>query len=256
MTLNAKSIFFGEFIGTLILVFFGCSSVAIATLFGGFASLFEVALFWVFAVFLGIICSQQYSFSHLNPAVSWGFFLKGEISFTLMIKKIIAQCLGAFCAAGLVFMFFEDAMLVFEASSNEPILHLKTASCFGEYFPNPGFQDKISLTSAKAMFMEGMGVFVLFYGIVEVVERDFNKASSALIISLIVGMLIVLIAPYTQAGFNPARDIMPRLFSYFTRWKDVAFSQGILNVLLVYVLAPFLGSSLAVFVRKFIPNRS
>lgn len=256
MTLNSKSIFFGEFIGTLILVFFGCSSVAIATIFGGFSSLFEVALFWVFAVFLGIICSQQYSFSHLNPAVSWGFYLKGEISFVLMVKKIVAQCLGAFGAAGLVYLFFNDAMVLFEASTNAPILHLKTASCFGEYYPNPGFIDKVNPSFSKAMFMEGMGVFILFYGIVEVVERDFNKASSALIISLIVGMLIVLIAPYTQAGFNPARDLMPRLFSYFTRWEDIAFSQGISNVILIYVVAPFLGSSLAVFVRKFIPNRS
>lgn len=254
--MSAKSIFFGEFIGTLILVFFGCSSVAIATLFGGFSSLFEVALFWVFAVFLGIICSQQYSFSHLNPAVSWGFFLKGEISFILFVKKVVAQCLGAFVAAGLVYVFFEDAMLVFESSSNEAILHLKTASCFGEYYPNPGFIGQVEPSYIKAMFMEGMGVFILFYAIVEVVEREFNKASSALIIALIVGMLIVLIAPYTQAGFNPARDLMPRLFSYFTRWEDIAFHQGIVPVLLVYVVSPFLGSSLAVFVRKFIPRRN
>ncbi len=247
--------FFGEFIGTMILVFFGCSSVAIATLFGGFSSLFEVALFWVLAVFLGIICSQQYSFSHLNPAVSWGFFLKGDISFSLMIKKIIAQSLGAFCAAAMVFLFFEDSMLIFESTSNDTLLHLKTASCFGEYYPNPGFVDQVKPTFIKAMFMEGMGVFILFYGIVEVVERDFNKPSSALIISLIVGMLIVLIAPYTQAGFNPARDLMPRLFSYFTRWEDVAFSQGGLQVILVYVVSPFLGSSLAVFMRKFIPRK-
>ena len=256
MELSDKSMFFGEFIGTMILVFFGCSSVAIATLFGGFSSLFEVALFWVLAVFLGIICSQQYSFSHLNPAVSWGFFLKGEISFLLMIKKIIAQCLGAFCAAGMVYLFFEDSMLIFEATSNDALLHLKTASCFGEYYPNPGFIGQVEPTFLKAMFMEGMGVFILFYGIVEVVERDFNKPSSALIISLIVGMLIVLIAPYTQAGFNPARDLMPRLFSYFTRWGDVAFSQGGLNVILVYVISPFLGSSLAVVMRKFIPRKS
>lgn len=256
MNINSKSIFFGEFIGTLILVFFGCSSVAIATLFGGFSSLFEVALFWVFAVFLGIICSQQYSFSHLNPAVSWGFFLKGEISFSLFVRKIIAQCLGAFFAAGLVYLFFDDAMLMYESTSTDTLLHLKTASCFGEYYPNPGFIGKVEPTFGKAMFMEGMGVFILFYGIIEVVEREFNKASSALIISLIVGMLIVLIAPYTQAGFNPARDLMPRLFSYFTRWNDVAFSQGVIEVLCVYVLSPFLGSSLAVFVRKFIPSRS
>lgn len=248
--------FFGEFIGTLILVFFGCSSVAVATLFGGFSSLFEVALFWVFAVFLGIICSQQYSFSHLNPAVSWGFFLKGEISFSLFLKKVMAQCLGAFMAAGLVFVFFEDAMRIFELDSSDTIAHLKTAACFGEYYPNPGFTGKLEPSFIKAMFMEGMGVFILFYGIVEVVERQFNKASSALIISLIVGMLIVLIAPYTQAGFNPARDLMPRLFSYVTRWNDVAFHQGVLQVIMVYVIAPFLGSSLAVFTRKFIPRRS
>lgn len=244
--------FFGEFVGTMILVFFGCSSVAIATVFGGFSSLFEVALFWVLAVFLGIVCSQSYSFSHLNPAVSWGFFIKGDISFVELIKFIVAQMLGAFMAAGLVYLFFSDAMAIFDLQDSSN--HLKTASCFGEYYPNPGFSDKVKPTLPKAMFMEGFGVFILFYGIQEVVDRELTKVLSAIIISLIVGMLIVLIAPYTQAGFNPARDFMPRLFSYLTNWSDVAFSQGVLNVILVYVLSPFLGSTLAVFVRKFIPN--
>lgn len=144
-------------------------------------------------------------------------------------------------------------MILFE-NSGDPIAHLKTASCFGEYYPNPGFTGKINPSLSKAMFMEGMGVFILFYGIIEVVERQLSAITSALIISLIVGMLIVLIAPYTQAGFNPARDFMPRLFSYLTHWNDVAFSQGALNVVLVYIISPFLGSTCAVLVRKLISN--
>ena len=38
--------FLGEMIGTLILVFFGCSSVAVTILFSSHSGLFQVAAIW------------------------------------------------------------------------------------------------------------------------------------------------------------------------------------------------------------------
>ena len=35
-------------------------------------------------------------------------------------------------------------------------------------------------------------------------------------------ILIAVIAPLTQAGFNPARDFGPRLFAYAAGWGSVA----------------------------------
>jgi glycerol uptake facilitator protein len=57
------------------------------------------------------------------------------------------------------------------------------------------------------------------------------------IIGATVGALIAVLAPLTQAGFNPARDFGPRIVAYLAGWKTVAF-QG----WWVYVLGPLLGA--------------
>ena len=65
--------FFGELIGTFILVFMGCSSVALAISGEVFAGLFQIACVWGLAVFLGIVASAKLSDGHnarrILPAV-------------------------------------------------------------------------------------------------------------------------------------------------------------------------------------------
>ncbi len=62
-------------------------------------------------------------------------------------------------------------------------------------------------------------------------------------IGLTVTALICVLAPLTQACFNPARDFGPRLFAYLAGWGPVALpgprGQG---WLVVYILAPILGA--------------
>lgn len=76
--------FFGELIGTFILVFFGCGAVAVTVLFNAHTSLFEVAFIWGLAVTFGIYATRLMSAAHLNPAVSLAmkvsalFFAKGK----------------------------------------------------------------------------------------------------------------------------------------------------------------------------------
>ena len=58
-----------------------------------------------------------------------------------------------------------------------------------------------------------------------------------------VGALISIIAPLTQACFNPARDFGPRLFAYFAGWGEIALpGASDLGWLTVYIVAPTLGA--------------
>lgn len=59
------------------------------------------------------------------------------------------------------------------------------------------------------------------------------------LIGLTVGALISIIAPLTQAGFNPARDFGPRIVAWFAGWKTVAFTSS-----WVYIIAPIVGASI------------
>ena len=60
---------------------------------------------------------------------------------------------------------------------------------------------------------------------------------------LTVAVLIVVIAPLTQACFNPARDFGPRLFSYLAGWGRIAL-PGLrpAGFFTVYIVAPVLGA--------------
>jgi glycerol uptake facilitator protein len=60
-------------------------------------------------------------------------------------------------------------------------------------------------------------------------------------IGLTVAALIAVIAPLTQACFNPARDTGPRLFAFLAGWGVAALGRGS-GYLTVYVVAPILGA--------------
>nr|CAD38526.1 aquaporin-3 [Homo sapiens] len=100
-----------ECLGTLILVMFGCGSVAQVVLsrgtHGGFLT---INLAFGFAVTLGILIAGQVSGAHLNPAVTFAMcFLAREPWIKLPIYTL-AQTLGAFLGAGIVFGLYYDAI--------------------------------------------------------------------------------------------------------------------------------------------------
>lgn len=59
---------------------------------------------------------------------------------------------------------------------------------------------------------------------------------------LAVAAIICLVAPLTQVGLNPARDLGPRLAAWLFRWGDAAFPDRVGGFLFVYTLTPLLES--------------
>ena len=77
-----------------------------------------------------------------------------------------------------------------------------------------------------------------------------DDSLSPLFIGLALCMIISVVAPLTQAGLNPARDLSPRLFAYLAGWKQAAFPDNHLGFLTVYVLGPTVGGTLAALTFK------
>lgn len=121
---------------------------------------------------------------------------------------------------------------------------------FGEYFPNPGgkpFTDEMrAQVSPRAAFLvEAIGTGILVLVILAVTdERNAARPRelAPVTIGLTVTLLISLLAPLTQAGFNPARDLAPRLWSALAGWGSVPFTANGWGWLTVYVLAPVAGA--------------
>ncbi len=238
--------FAGEMMGTAILVFFGCGSVAASVLFDAFAGLWQIAMVWGVAVALAIYATRHLSCAHLNPAVSLAMVASGRMRAHLLPAYLIAQFSGAFLAAALLYLLFADSIAHFEQ------LHgivrgtpssVQTAMMFGEFYPNPGTSHVAVVTATTAFLAEALGTFVLVIMIFGLTEgcnlgRPDNTLTP-LFIGATIAVIIAVLAPLTQAGLNPARDLSPRLFSMLAGWGHAAFPSP--AVLAVYVLGPIAG---------------
>jgi glycerol uptake facilitator protein len=246
--------FFGELLGTFILVFFGCGSVACAVLFSAYSGLFQVAAIWGMGVTLAIYASRALSCAHLNPAVSIAFVLAKRMPFKKLPIYLIAQFLGAFLAAAVLYSLLSGSIGQFELTNSITRglpESTRTAMMFGEYFPNPSF-DKLAFVSHLNAFMaEGLGTFLLIFLIFILTEGcnvgGPDKGLAPVFIGVSVSGIISIIAPLTQAGLNPARDFGPRLFAYLAGWDGVAIPGPRGGFFNVYILAPVLGGVVAAF---------
>lgn len=240
----------GETLGTFVLVLFGCGSVAGAVLFGSYQGIFQVAFIWGIGVTLAIYLTRHLSCAHLNPAVSLAMALSGRMSYARLPRYVIAQFAGAIAAGLVVYALFAPSIASFEAAHG--IIRgtsgsIETARMFGEFYSGPGSGASVSLAGAVAA--EAFGTFLLVLMIFALTEGcNVGRPDDALapvFIGLTVASIICLIAPLTQAGLNPARDLGPRLVAWALGWGQAAFPDHVGGFLHVYVLAPLAGGSLA-----------
>ncbi|MGV1099478.1 MIP/aquaporin family protein [Thiovibrio sp. JS02] len=244
--------FAGEAIGSFLLVFFGCGSVTATVLFGAHGGLFQVAAIWGIGVTLAIYATRHLSCAHLNPAVSLAMVLGRRMTPAKLPTYLLGQFGGAFLAAGLLYLLFGPSIAAYEQ------LHgivrgapesVKTAMLFGEFYPNPGAGDAAMVSAWNAFGAEATGTFILVFCIFSLTEgcnvgRP-DDAIAPLFIGLTVTVIICIVAPLTQAGLNPARDLSPRLFAYLAGWGRAAMPDSGYGFFTVYVLGPLAGGSLA-----------
>ncbi|MDO4958519.1 MAG: MIP/aquaporin family protein [Prevotellaceae bacterium] len=250
--------FIGELMGTFILTFFGCSSVAVAVLFGEYNSIFQIGIVWGLAVTLAIFLTRNICCAHLNPAVSVAMVVCGRMNVKKLPSYLGAQFCGAILAGLMLYLLFSPSIEQYEMAHN--IVRgakesVDTARMFGEFYPNPG--DATSVVSLPhAMLAEGFGTFLLalfIFGLTE--DCNVGRPSSdlqPLFIGLTVSSIIFFIAPLTQAGLNPARDFGPRIVAYIFGWKENALPDAVGGWFWVYILAPIIGSSTAALFFKYV----
>lgn len=242
--------FFGELLGTYILVLFGCGAVGVFVLFDGYKGLLQISLVWGIAVTLAIYATRILSFSHLNPAVSLAMVVSGKMKANKLIVYLTAQFIGAFIAGLSVYLLYAPSITAFE-QTNEIIRgtpeSIKTAMIFGDYYPFPLATAIVSMP--MAIFTEAFGTFLLVLIIFALTDgcnvgRP-DDATAPLFIGLTVSSIVCLIAPLTQSSINPARDFGPRMVAWLMGWGDAAFPDHSGGFFFVYILGPLVGAILA-----------
>jgi glycerol uptake facilitator protein len=252
----------GEFAGTFLVVFFGCGSVCASVLTGAQVGVFQVAIVWGLGIATAIHLTGALSGAHLNPAVTLSMAVWSDFPKARVAGYVVAQLVGAFAAAAVLYFVFGDALRMYEqatgvvrgASGSEA-----SAMVFGEFFPSPGGKAlteaaRARMTPLAAFGAEVIGTAILLL-VIFCVTDERNKARpqvlTAATIGLTVTLLISLLGPLTMACFNPARDLGPRVFSSLAGWGAVPFQVNGLGWLTAYIVAPLVGGLLGGFFYRF-----
>jgi MIP family channel proteins len=217
--------YLAEFIGTLMLVFF---IGAVFSLYGPepspqnpnpFIDFSVIGLVHMLVLFVLIQTLAVVSGAHFNPAVTAAMTALRQIKLADAGIYILAQLAGAVAGALLV-----KGILLDEGEA--------------ENYGTPEVTDLIEGAIFSGMVVEAIGTFFLTWAIIGVaVNPRATTEWAALAIGGAFGLVVMVLAPLTGAGFNPARSFGPALVS--GEWG------GADTFLLVYVAAPVVGAVVA-----------
>ncbi len=193
-----------EFIGTAILLLFGDGVVASTVLKkskgenGGWV---VITIAWGLAVMLGVFIAGPYSGAHLNPAVTLGLAAAGTFSWGLVIPYIVAQMLGGFLGAVLVYAYYKNHY----DATEDPEAKLSTF-CTIPAIRNYG----------RNLFCEIVGTFVLVFVILALATKGNTPevgmgSLGAFPVAMLIVALGMSLGGTTGYAINPARDLSPRL---------------------------------------------
>jgi len=246
--------FVAEVIGTFVLVFLGCGAVHSAVVADeALKGLFQIGIVWGIAIMAAAYTVGAVSGAHINPAMTIALASFGRFSWSRVPAYIAAQMLGAFLAAAALYSIYSGNIDDMEAGART----VATAKCYGEYFGTTGKSGNQFPTHAQAFGAEVLGTALLALVVFATTDpRNYGAPAerfAPVFIGLTVTALICVLAPLTQACFNPARDFGPRAFAYLAGWKEVAIPgpNGI-GFLTVYVVAPTLGALLGAALYEFV----
>lgn len=220
--------------------------MAVSVLFNAHQGLFQIGIIWGISVSLAIYVTRHLSCAHLNPAVTLAMVTSGRMIAKKMPIYILAQLIGAFLAGLMLFLLFNSTIVSYE-NANHIIRgsyeSIQTSKMFGEFYNQPG--STVTVSMPQAMAIEGFGTFLLVLLIFSLTEgcnlgRPHDNLTP-IFIGLSVASIICLLAPLTQAGLNPARDLGPRLVAWMFGWGSAAFPDNTGGFVFVYIVAPIIG---------------
>jgi len=218
--------FAAELIGTGILVFVGVGSAVIA---GSRIGFLGIALAFGVALLTMVYAIGSVSGCHINPAVSIAMLVAGKMSLKDAVGYIIAQCIGAIIAAGL--------LLCIASGQAGYSLAVNGLGQNGYGAASPGGYSLAACALAEVL-LTAMFIFVIFGAL----SKDAPKGFAGLAIGFALFMAHIVGIPITGTSVNPARSLGPAVFVGGT-----ALSQ-----LWLFIVAPIIGGILAALVWKYV----
>ena len=216
--------YIAEFIGTLVLTLFGCGAAAMTEGVEGVLGILGIAFAFGLAFIAMAYTIGDVSGCHINPAVSLAMFLDGRMSLGDFLFYLLAQFLGGFAGAGILYIILICSELDAEVLGANGYGDLSYAG--------------INLGGAIAVEFILTLIFVLV--VLSVTARYEYIRQSGLIIGFALVLVHIFGLPLTGTGINPARSLGPAVFT----------GADALIQVWVFIVAPLLGAVAAAFLYR------
>jgi aquaporin Z len=221
-----------EFFGTMILVLVGVGAAvsSLNPVKHGVPNIIGVAAAFGFVLLVMAYAIGPISGSHINPAVSIGFWASGRMPLTEMLAYWVAQILGAIVGAFILFGLVKWTHL------------LDTTGGLG----TNGYGGNGNMWTAAIFELVFTAIFV--FVILQVTRSNLDSIALGLA-GLSVGFSLFIVhlvgIQIDGTSVNPARSIGPALFAPSLYSDSKALSQ-----LWVFIVFPLLGGLLAAVVHR------
>ncbi len=218
--------YLAEFIGTFVLVLFGCGSAVIAGEKIGFLG---ISFAFGLAVLVMVYSIGNISGCHINPAITIAMLVARKIRVKDTIFYIIAQCIGAIVASAILFAIAKGkadySLAINGLGQNGYDAHSPMGYSLGSCF-------------LAETLLTGLFLFVIFGATSLKAPAGFAGIPIGITLTLIhiVGI------PVTGTSVNPARSLGPALLV-----GGEALSQ-----IWLFLAAPVLGAIISAIIWKYI----
>ncbi|XP_028812292.1 aquaporin-9b isoform X2 [Denticeps clupeoides] len=214
--------FLAEFLGTFVLILFGCGSVAQTVLSrGALGEPLTIHIGFTLGVMLAVYMAGGVSGGHVNPAVSLAMVVLGKLPLKKFPVYVAAQFLGAFVGSCAVFGLYYDAFMDFNNGTFVVTGENATAGIFASYPAK-----HLSVLNGFIDQVIGAGALVLcILAIIDKKNIGAPKGTEPLLIGL--SILAIGVSMGFNCGYpiNPARDLGPRAFTAAAGWGMEVFKS-------------------------------
>ena len=211
-----------EFVGSLVLVLFGCGTAVMV----GCSSENGSGYLLTALAFGLVIVAMAYSIGnvsgcHINPAVSLAMLIDGRMTGSEFVQYVISQCLGATAGAAILMGFVgKDSGL--------------------------GANGLYDGSVMKSLLIEIILTFVFVLVILGATSKKNTARLAGIVIGLSLTLVHILGIAFTGTSVNPARSLGPAL---------LAGGDALRNVW-VFIVAPLIGGALAAIFHKAVIKKS
>ncbi|EOU1682359.1 TPA: aquaporin family protein [Clostridium perfringens] len=188
-----------ELIGTMLLIILGDGVVANVVLKktkGNSSGWIVITTGWALAVAIPAAIFTSVSGALFNPALTIALAIVGQFTWSQVVPYIIAQLLGAFLGAVVVYITYYNH---FEETEDQN-------SKLGVFCTIPEIEDhKINFLT------EFIGTFVLTFAVLGIGAQNIDYGVKVIIIGCLIWAIGLSLGGPTGYAINPARDFGPRL---------------------------------------------